>query len=416
MSETIDISTCTKAQLLAQLAKLELETSKEAMIARHPLEETSSLAMSNIESGKECATSIAHMAPVSATIADIPEMKNFLRREVRTSDMENNEVRTSDADSWDTIIEDFIEVTGNSRLTRKRYRKHINTFKTFVKDVKQPKQLKKEHYKAYADSIENSEYAQNTIRSYLIPVKSFGTFIQRRYTYQYNAADIIKLDSKVRTKHEIIDKDEMNTLLDMATSKKQEFIAFLYFGGMRLMECCKLKYKDLALVEREYTEMEKNLHLLQSKHAIHNKNGTRFYKAPPSEHELHVSIIGKENRKRIVRIGARGMVYLKHLAMVDDEKKKDQYIFIGRDGISAIGHRTGQYWLKNICTKLHILIDENTGKSRVTPHMLRHTAASHALHKGADLMTVSEFLGHASVQTTEIYLHPDKKKSASSFL
>ena len=415
MSETIDISTCTKAQLLAQLAKLELETSKEAMIARHPLEETSSLAMSNIESGKECATSIAHMAAVSATIADIPEMKNFLRREVRTSDTEENQLRTSDPDSWDTLIEDFIEVTGNSKLTRKRYRKHINTFKTFVKNVNQPKQLKKEHYKAYADSIENSEYAQNTIRSYLIPVKSFGTFIQRRYTYQYNAADIIKLDSKVRTKHEIVDKDDMNTLLDMATSKKQEFFAFLYFGGMRLMECCKLKYKDLAMVEREYTETEKNLHLLQSKHAIHNKNGTRFYKAPPLEHELHVSIIGKGNRKRVVRIGARGMVYLKHLAMVD-EKKKDQYIFTGRDGISAIGHRTGQYWLKNMCTKLHILIDENTGKSRVTPHMLRHTAASHALHKGADLMTVSEFLGHASVQTTEIYLHPDKKKSASSFL
>ena len=419
MSENIDISNCTKAQLLAQLARLELkdntETSKEAMSAKHPVANTSKLAMVNIENGKEGATSSAHMAPVSATIADIPEIKNFMRREVRTSDTEEDQLRTSNPDSWAMVIEDFIEATGNSNLTRKRYRKHINSFKTFVKDVNQPKQLKKEHYKAYADTIENSEYAQNTIRSYLIPVKSFGTFIQRRYEYQYNAADIIKLDKKIRTKHDIIDKQDMETLLDMTTSKKQEFVAFLYFGALRLMECCKIKYKDLSLVEIEYSEMEKNLQLLKSKRLVKHKSGTVYYKPPVQEHELHVSIVGKGNRKRTVRIGARGMVYLKHLAMVD-EKKKEQYVFTGRDGISAIGHRTAQKWVKDLCTKFNILIDESTGKSKVTPHMLRHTAASHALHKGADLMTVSEFLGHASVQTTEIYLHPDKKKSASSFL
>ena len=71
MSENINISNCTKAQLLAQLAKLELEekadkgkreTSKEAMMAKHPVGKTSKLAMVNIESGKECATSISHMA------------------------------------------------------------------------------------------------------------------------------------------------------------------------------------------------------------------------------------------------------------------------------------------------------------------------------------------------------------------
>ena len=149
MSENIDISNCTKAQLLAQLARLELkdntETSKDAMSARHPVEKTSKLAMVNIHSGKEGATSSAHMAPVSATIADIPEIKNFMRREVRTSHTEEDELRTSNSDSWAMVIEDFIEATGNSNLTRKRYRKHINSFKTFVKDVNQPKQLKKEH-------------------------------------------------------------------------------------------------------------------------------------------------------------------------------------------------------------------------------------------------------------------------------
>lgn len=426
MSENVNVSNCSKgsgkvskaelkAQLLAQLAKLELEEeeiSNEAMIAKHPVGETSKLAMVNIESGKEGVTSSSDIGAVSATIADIPKGQNFLQGEVRISHTQENQLRTSDNDSWAIVIDDFLEATCNSKLTRKSYRKHVNAFKTFVKGVNQPKQLKKEHYKAYADSIENSEYAQNTIRSYLIPICSFGSFIQRRYEYQYDASDIIKLDKKVRTKKDIVDQDDIETLLDMATSKKQEFLAFLYFGALRLMECCKIKYKDLSLVELECNEMEKKF---QSKQRPIKRSGKIYYKPPLQEYELHVSIIGKGNRKRTVRIGARGMVYLKHLAMVD-EKKKEQYVFTGRDGISAIGHRTAQKWVKDLCTKLNIMIDEFTGKSKVTPHMLRHTAASHAMHKGADLMTVSEFLGHASVQTTEIYLHPDKKKSASSFL
>ena len=55
-------------------------------------------------------------------------------------------------------------------------------------------------------------------------------------------------------------------------------------------------------------------------------------------------------------------------AMIYDEKKKEQYVFTGRDGISAIGQRPAQKWVKDLCTKFNILIDYQTSSSTLDLH------------------------------------------------
>ena len=103
---------------------------------------------------------------------------------------------------------------------------------------------------------------------------------------------------------------------------------------------------------------------------------------------------------------------LEHLARCE---RKQDYVFPGQDPRCPISTRTGQNWIQKIC-KGRMTDELNGGRSKITPHMFRHTVASDAFANGAGISEVSQFLGHASKNTTEIYLHANKQKPAGSFL
>jgi site-specific recombinase XerD len=70
--------------------------------------------------------------------------------------------------------------------------------------------------------------------------------------------------------------------------------------------------------------------------------------------------------------------------------------------VTSRGRRIYPRLVYNIVNKY---LTENTELNRRSPHVLRHTAATHMLDRGADLMAVKEFLGHEKLSTTQIYTH-----------
>jgi site-specific recombinase XerD len=403
-----------EAELLSRLKALRMKK-------QHDVKESQSktsivdIPTSNVDNNvSESTSDIGGMSDDTTDIhkenQPVSDITNFLVRVCPTSPEAKKD--KDNEDSWMNVIEDFVEAVASSRETSKKYRKHIKNFENESK-VDEPKLLKKVHFKTYFTSINERKLAINTTRSYLIPVKSFGRYLMNRYNMQYNPADMIKLEKKIQTKEITIEKEDIDTILDLSTGKKLEFIALLYFGALRLHEVCKMKYKDIKLVANEPQKQR-----IFTKKTYKHRNGTTYH-APTAEdcqESLEISIVGKGNRPRKVKIGARGTKYLRHLASVH-EKLKEDYIFPSSSSKkSCMSTRTGCRWVQSTCKKLNIMVDEFTGRSKVTPHMFRHTAATNAFTAGADLMTVQEFLGHASVQTTEIYLHGDKKKHGSSFL
>jgi site-specific recombinase XerD len=403
-----------EAELLARLKALRM---KKQQVVEESCKETSVVDIPASVVDKNVAESMSDMGAMSDKTTDIhkenqpvSDITNFLVRVCPTSPGANKD--KSNEDSWMNVIEDFIEAVSSSKETSKKYRKHVKNFEKKC-GVSEPKLLKKVHFKSYSDSINERKLAINTTRSYLIPVKSFGKYLMNRYNMQYNPADVIKLENKIKTKEITMKKEDTDTILDLCTGKKLEFMALLYFGALRVHEACKIKYKDIELVTNEPQKQR-----IYAKKTYKHKNGTIMY-APTAEdvqESLEISVIGKGNRPRKVKVGARGTKYLRHLASVH-ENLQENYVFPSvKSDKSCISTRTGRRWVQTTCTKMNIMVDEFTNRSQVTPHMFRHTAATNAFAAGADLMTVSEFLGHASVQTTEIYLHGDKKKHASSYL
>ena len=117
-----------------------------------------------------------------------------------------------------------------------------------------------------------------------------------------------------------------------------------------------------------------------------------------------VHIRGKGNKDRWIRIGAK---MWQKLAMLSDEKPPKQPVFVterggamNRDTVSRVVMRTGKL----------------IGVEKLTPHMLRHTHATHAIRRGVPIDLVQQTLGHSSLNTTAHYLAANPTESSGLYL
>ena len=114
-----------------------------------------------------------------------------------------------------------------------------------------------------------------------------------------------------------------------------------------------------------------------------------------------VRVVGKGNKERMVPVHARALACLRAYLAERERRFKNPApeLFLGRGGrrVSRI-----QFWrrLRELGTRAGL-------KTRLHPHLLRHTFATHLLQGGADLRSVQEMLGHADLATTQIYTHLD---------
>jgi site-specific recombinase XerD len=157
---------------------------------------------------------------------------------------------------------------------------------------------------------------------------------------------------------EVLSREEAHKLFEATENTKHKLVlGFLYYAGMRMNEVRKLSWQDIDF-ER------KMIHIRDAKGS---KDRMVF---------LHDKL-----RELINCIGAG----------------KDRQVFLS-DRNKVYDERTIQLIVKNTAKKSGI-------KKRVTPHTLRHSFATHLLEGGADIRYIQKLLGHANLQTTQIYTH-----------
>ena len=113
-----------------------------------------------------------------------------------------------------------------------------------------------------------------------------------------------------------------------------------------------------------------------------------------------IKVMGKGKKERMVPIGDTALNALKEY--LDKRRVDNKFIFVNKNGT-----RLSDRSVRNIINK-YIL--EQAMAQHVSPHMFRHSFATHLLNHGADLRSVQELLGHVNLSTTQIYTHLTTEK------
>ena len=124
-----------------------------------------------------------------------------------------------------------------------------------------------------------------------------------------------------------------------------------------------------------------------------------------------IRVLGKGNKERTIPLGNPAMKalndWIKNARSEVLSTAKDSAVFLG-----ARGKRIDQ---RTVRTIVYEALSALEGVERMGPHALRHSAATHLLEGGADLRTVQEILGHASLATTQIYTHVSTERLQKAF-
>lgn len=209
-----------------------------------------------------------------------------------------------------------------------------------------------------------------SLRRELSAIRTFYNFLLKNNVVTQNPAKFAKAPKAIRKLPKTLDVDQISGLLDAGTDSVLEvrdvaMFELFYSSGLRLSELIDLNLDDLDLNDKTLR--------VQS---------------------------GKGGKTRILPIGSKAILaiqnWLKHRVACNETEKA---VFLSKNG-SRLCQRSVQLRLEKWCIKKGV-------PQHVHPHALRHSFASHLLQSSQDLRAVQEFLGHESINSTQIYTHLD---------
>jgi integrase/recombinase XerC len=274
--------------------------------------------------------------------------------------------------------------------------------------------LIKEVYSEYIKEIRNiKRYSHNTVISYSEDLKSFLD-----YCIEYSKTDIDKISEKLIKSYLMVLSE--SGLEKISVSRKlasiRGFFKFAYkLNYIEVNPACfisnpksKRNLPEVASVEiilNSYEEIDKD----KKNAKLYKVIFELLYGCALRVSELcslnfgdinirskTVRILGKGNKVRIIPIGDKSIIILQEYLSGKKLNFKDPLL------VNTNGKRIYQRMVHRIVSRYLAKVSDLKKKS---PHVLRHSAATHMLDNGADIMAVKEILGHENLSTTQIYTH-----------
>ena len=239
-------------------------------------------------------------------------------------------------------------------------------------------QVSRQQLIAYLVRLKQEGRAASTVARKLASIKAFYRFLTAERYIRRNPAEVLEAASRGLHLPKVLSVQEVERLLDepnlgtLDGYRDKTMLELLYATGMRVSELVNVPVKNVDM------KMQ------------------------------YVIVMGKGSKERMLPLGRTALHYLEHYSSVVRPQ-----LLHGKPDAAAELFVTG--WGGPMTRERFYEIIVAYGKSagiskRVTPHMLRHSFATHLLNNGTDLRIVQELLGHADISTTQIYTHLDVER------
>jgi len=266
---------------------------------------------------------------------------------------------------------DYLKYNKNySDKTIANYALDLNDYFSYLeKEGLDYKKVEYEDLMGLFDHFDSLKLSGKSVRRHISSLKGFYKYLCSKNITDSNPFNYVNLPKKETKLPRYLSYDELLDIfhnLEIKTNydlRDRLILELMYATGVRVSELINIKVSDIT---------------------IQNQS---------------IRVLGKGRKARVVYFNNVCLKVLKDYLKIYKEinKKNSEYLIINQKG-DKLTTQGVSYILNQIIKKISF-------NKHITPHMLRHTFATHLLNNGCDLLTVQELLGHSSISTTGIYTH-----------
>jgi integrase/recombinase XerC/integrase/recombinase XerD len=285
--------------------------------------------------------------------------------------------------TWDEALAAYdrdLRARGSAERTRKAYAVDLGQFVGWAGD-RQPGDLRHRDVRRYAAGLSGEGSAPATVARKLAAIRGLFDFLVRTERVGQNPADLVTSPKREEKLPRVLSAEQVRGLLE------------------GIPACTPLELRDRAMLELAYSCG------LRCEEIVNLDLGALDFETE------QLRVLGKGEKERLLPVGEPAQRALRRYAergrhaLAADPRERALFL-------SKSGRRLSN---SDITRRLGLWVREAALAAGVSPHSLRHSFATHLLEGGADLRTIQELLGHASISTTQVYTRVDAARLRDAY-
>ena len=279
--------------------------------------------------------------------------------------------------TWEQAIEAYmgeLRARGAAPKTLRAYGTDLEQFRGWVTSRGLgPGDVRHRDVRRFLASLSEAGCAKATASRKLAALRSLLGFLVRRGELAQNPADLVVAPRREGRLPKVLSQDQVAALLDRIPARSP--LELRDRAMLELAYSCGLRCEEIVMLDRDAADFDSE----------------------------QLRVLGKGRKERVVPVGEPA------------QRALERYLAAGRPDLAAGGSDPALFVSKtgrrlsasDVRRRLARWLREAALSGGISPHSLRHSFATHLLEGGADLRTIQELLGHASISTTQVYTRVD---------